>query len=60
MKSVIALALVGSAAAFAPQSQGPVSIVMHTVDMWLLQKVISHTQKFWILCNILLFLLWIG
>ena len=25
MKSVIALALVGSAAAFAPQSQGPVS-----------------------------------
>ena len=26
MKSVIALALVGSAAAFAPQAQGPVSI----------------------------------
>ena len=34
MKSVIALALVGSAAAFAPQSQGPVSIdfIMHTID----------------------------
>ena len=54
MKSVIALALVGSAAAFAPQSQGPVSIgfIMHTMDIIVYAKS-THIScsKFWILWN---------
>lgn len=35
MKSVIALALVGSAAAFAPQAQGPVSIYILLCTLFL-------------------------
>jgi hypothetical protein len=31
MKSIIALAIVGSAAAFAPSTKGPVSIVSETI-----------------------------